>query len=155
MSTHSVVSIMRGDKIESIYVHWDGYLSYVGVVLQKYYDLKKTNELMKLGNISSLGAEIGEQHDFDQKISSYKEDNTLHIRVASVCTAYGRDRREVDQQSKVHETVNEMINYYDEEHYYAMDEAGVWYYSSGRDRRCNKEWVLLSDAIEEDAESAQ
>ena len=145
MSTHSVIGIMQGDKIESIYSHWDGYLSYNGKVLQKYYDLEKTKQLMKLGSISSLGAEIGTKHSFDKK-RKYNDDATLGMLVADECTAYGRDRGETDQESRIHNSIKEMDSYYDEGHYYIMM-GDVWYYTTGGDISCGKELVLLSDAV--------
>jgi hypothetical protein len=51
--------------------------------------MDKVNALMKLGNISILGPEIGEKHDFDSL-----------IRNKNWCRVYGRDREYADQQVK-------------------------------------------------------
>ena len=59
MSIRSRIAIEHDRKFESIYCHHDGYLEYVGRKLQKYYnDPVKVRELMKLGDISSLGNEL-------------------------------------------------------------------------------------------------
>lgn len=56
MSTRCRIGVEHDGKIESIYCHHDGYLDYVGRKLQKYYnDIFSVRELMKLGDISSLG----------------------------------------------------------------------------------------------------
>ena len=53
-----------------------------GTLLEHYMDTQKVNELIELGGLSSLGAEIGHQVDFD---GPYE----LHI---GQCVAYSRDR---------------------------------------------------------------
>lgn len=59
MSTRSRIAIEHDGKFESIYCHHDGYLEYVGRKLQKHYDDPvKVRELMKLGDISSLGNDL-------------------------------------------------------------------------------------------------
>lgn len=59
MSTRSRIAIEHDGKFESIYCHHDGYLKYVGRKLQKHYDdVFKVRELMKLGDISSLGNDL-------------------------------------------------------------------------------------------------
>lgn len=59
MSTRCRIAVEHDGKFESIYCHHDGYLSYVGRKLQKYYDnIKKVRALMKLGDISSLGNDL-------------------------------------------------------------------------------------------------
>ena len=59
MSTRCRIAVEHDGKFESIYCHHDGYLSYVGRKLQKYYDnIKKVRALMELGDISSLGNDL-------------------------------------------------------------------------------------------------
>jgi hypothetical protein len=56
MGTRSRIGIMNDDgSIRSIYCHWDGYLSYNGVILYTSYNTKeKVNQLVDLGGLSSL-----------------------------------------------------------------------------------------------------
>ena len=84
MSTNAEIAVLNENgSVEAIYLHWDGYNhNGAGDMLREHYtELDKVKELIKLGDLSTLGPEIGEKHDFDS-------------RDASVCTAYGRDRGE-------------------------------------------------------------
>jgi len=84
MSTRSFIAIKKEDGYEGIYCHFDGYPEGVGKILYRHYkDEKKVKELIALGNISSLGEEIGNKHDFNDR-----PDNET--------TAYGRDRGEAE-----------------------------------------------------------
>lgn len=83
MGTRSnIIAINTKGIWQRIYCHWDGYPEHNGVILRdNYTDPTKIAALMALGDLSSLGPEIGVKHDFD-------------ARDANVCTAYGRDRAE-------------------------------------------------------------
>lgn len=89
MGTRSSIGIQNEDgSVTAIYCHWDGYPSYNGRVLVDHYsDEAKVRELMALGDISSLDAEIGTKHDFDKAPKGE-------------CNAYGRDRGEKDCEAK-------------------------------------------------------
>ena len=91
MATRSHIGVRNTDgTVDYIYCHWDGYPEHNGKILIDHYaDMDKVNALMKLGNISILGPEIGEKHDFDSL-----------IRNENWCRAYGRDREHADQQVK-------------------------------------------------------
>lgn len=92
MGTRSRIAIEDGEtgKVRSIYCHWDGYPEGVGkTLLEHYRDRAKVEELINLGSISVLGAEIGEKQDFDEPRDREK-DWTL---------AYGRDRGETDVEA--------------------------------------------------------
>lgn len=56
MSTNSNIGIRyENGKIDSIYCHWDGYPEYNGRILNESYNkLEKVQELIELGDISSL-----------------------------------------------------------------------------------------------------
>ena len=67
MSTRCLIGKKR-KRYHVIYSHWDGYPEKPGVgwTLKKYYtNPSKINKLIDLGGISSLGAEIGRKHDFN------------------------------------------------------------------------------------------
>jgi len=83
MATRSYIGVRNLDaSVDYIYCHFDGYPSWNGAILtQHYQDMDKVNALMKLGDLSVLGNEIGEQHDFDKPVKGW-------------CRAYGRDRGE-------------------------------------------------------------
>ena len=59
MGTRSRIGVMHGDKVKSVYCHWDGYLEHNGAILQEHYNSSKANFLVALGDISSLGRNIG------------------------------------------------------------------------------------------------
>jgi len=79
MGTHSRIGVMHGDKVKSIYCHWDGYLEHNGQVLEQYYDSAKANQLVALGDMSTLRPQIGEKHAFSQFDLPPEEDNELCI----------------------------------------------------------------------------
>lgn len=55
MATRSRIAIEKQDgTVDSIYCHFDGYLSGVGKTLFNHYDKEKLEKLIELGDISSL-----------------------------------------------------------------------------------------------------
>ena len=86
MATRSNIAYKTPEgKIRSVYAHWDGYVANNGRILEEnYQDQAKIEALVALGSISSLGQEIGERQDFNDR-STCKDEWTL---------AYHRDRGE-------------------------------------------------------------
>ena len=82
MATRSLIGKLNSDgTVTHIYCHWDGYPSHNGFLLQEYWNTPfKVDQLLALGDLSSLGKEIGEQQDFNG------------LRNRDWCMAYGRDR---------------------------------------------------------------
>lgn len=130
MATRSAIGIKHGDRIKAIYCHYDGYLEHVGRALHTYYqDSIKVNKLISMGNMSGIGADIGEKHVFNDR-SEYLADG-----IASQCTFYNRDRGEESVEFKSFATEADFIDYYNGsgcEFYYLYDH-GVWYYSVGKE----------------------
>lgn len=89
MGTRSQIGILESDgSVTSIYCHWDGYVEHHGPILRDHYKTEeKVRALLAIGDISVLGAEIGEKHDFDAAPKG-------------VCDAYGRDRGEESTEAK-------------------------------------------------------
>lgn len=81
MATRSRIGIYNADgTITGIYCHWDGYPENNGKILVDHYtSITKIRKLLKLGNLSSLGPEIGSKHGFND-------------RTDDECTFYRRDR---------------------------------------------------------------
>lgn len=129
MATRSAIGIKHGDRIKSIYCHYDGYLEHVGRALHTYYqDSIKVNKLVAMGDMSGIGADIGEKHVFNDR-SEYLADG-----IARQCTFYGRDRGEEAVEFKSFANEADFIDYYNGcgcEFYYLYDH-GVWYYSTGK-----------------------
>ena len=86
MATRSNIAMKTKEgKIVSVYCHWDGYVANNGrILLENYADISKIEALVALGSISSLGEQIGEAQDFDDR-STQKDEWTLF---------YSRDRGE-------------------------------------------------------------
>ena len=127
MATRSTIGIKHGNRIKAIYCHYDGYLGHVGLALHTYYqDSIKVNKLISMGDMSGIGAEIGEEHGFDAQ-KEYLADG-----IATVCTFYGRDRSEESVEFQSFDSEASFIDYYKgtgAEYYYLYDH-GVWYVAS-------------------------
>ena len=152
MGTHSRIGVMHGDKVKSIYCHWDGYLEHNGQVLEQYYDSAKANQLVALGDMSTLRPQIGEKHAFSQfdlppeEVEAYKE------LTQDWCTFYGRDRGETGTEWKVATTFEEFLEQADgcgAEYYYIMKD-GVWYCGTTYENThpLSKRLTLLSEALQ-------
>ena len=118
MATRARIGVLRTpDNVESIYSHWDGYPEGVGATLaESYTQSTKVDSLMALGDVSILGSEIGEQHDFELRSNNPGSKDW--------CLAYGRDRGETDVSSSTH-SLSEWPDC-DQEYEYLFDPAKGW-----------------------------
>ena len=138
MGTRSLIACTSNNYIfTSIYCHWDGYPSYVGKkLLEHYQDPGKVLTLMSLGSLSSLGAEIGYQHSFDAGPEI----------IGDMCTAYGRDRGERNQEAHVTKGKKSLLQTASNcgaEHIYLFTSGHwSWYKVSGASR-----WRKLTPAL--------
>ena len=97
--------------VRSIYINWDGYPHGVGkILLSNYQDLQKVEELINLGDISSL------QPELDQVI------------------AYHRDLNEEYSQPKLYRSIDAFFYSNTSDYGYVMNKEGVWMYKSGSKR---------------------
>ena len=106
MATRSAIGYKDlNGKIRAVYAHWDGYPAGNGRILQEnYQDLAKIEALIALGSISSLGPELGEKQDFNDR-STQKDEWTL---------AYHRDRGEelhVSEYDDIPSWIDDMEEY--------------------------------------------
>jgi hypothetical protein len=138
MTTSRIAKVQEDGSVKSIYCHWDGNPSYNGAILfDNYQDPDKIDALLNLGDISVLGFEIGEKHDFDNPPKG-------------VVNSYGRDRGETDIEAMVDESLDEFLNNIQEynEHYtYLYDETGEWVFLVD-----NSKFISLEEAIAKDVE---
>lgn len=118
MSTSSAIGVMHGSKAKVVYCHHDGYLDGVGRTLLTY-DSPSANELISLGDMSSLGYNIN-QTEF-----------------------YGRDRDETGIEFRVIFSDTELYDIYEGCEYFYIMQDGVWMVSRGPDT----EWRILADAL--------
>ena len=153
MGTRSMIAIENpySKAVKSIYCHWDGYLEHNGSLLEKHYSASpKVNNLIALGDLSSLRPEIGVQHSFSRLDSDLPEEEYERL-YGDMCTFYTRDRGE-DAPYKYFPTVNEALAYYDGswcEYFYLYrtaehEEQGKWYFKKGAKGR----WKRLKTALQ-------
>ena len=150
MGTRSRIAVMHGDNCKSVYCHWDGYLEYNGSILQKHYDSAKANNLVALGDLSSLKPEIGIQHAFGYHGTEISAED-YEKQFGNMCTFYGRDRGEKNvefQTDSSFESFIERVQGNCCEWYYIMRD-GVWYVGNvyGSDEQFYKKLVPLAEAL--------
>ena len=148
MGTRSRIGVMHGDNCKSVDCHWDGYLEHNGAILQEHYDSAKANNLVALGDLSSLSPAIDAGDDF-HSFDKPKEGVTVF---------YGRDRKETGTEFKTDSTFEAFLERVDGccgEWYYVMRD-GVWYVGNlyERDTKFYKQLVPLAEALETVKEAA-
>lgn len=99
MSTRARIGITQPQgSVRSIYTHWSGAPADHGPILLTHYaSLPRVLDLLELGNLSVLGPDIGERHEFERQ--------SLDDRFAQWCLAYGRDRGDPHEQALVDASV--------------------------------------------------
>ena len=146
MGTRSLIGMeQKNGTVKFTYCHWDGYIEHNGIILERYYnDENAVKELLNFGQISSLGANIGEKHAFNG-ITGVITDTEIGKKLNKICTFYHRDRG--DDMRKA-ENVNSLTDYIEQMDVYGAEFAyvfsgGKWYYSTG------KGFEILSESVEE------
>lgn len=157
MGTRSRIGVMHGNIVKSVYCHWDGYLSHNGAILQEHYDSVKANQLVALGDLSSLKQEIGAKHAFGTIGMTPAEQEAYEVEHGNSCTFYGRDRGETGTEWQVAHTFDEFLEQVNNccgEYYYIMRD-GVWYCGDtyGRTELSNK-LTALTEALASEKEVA-
>jgi hypothetical protein len=150
MGTRSGIGIENPNTgvIKAIYCHWDGYLQYNGSILNKHYDSSpKVNNLIALGDLSSLKPEIGVAHPFGYHGTNISEED-YEKQFGNMCTFYGRDRGETGTEYKRFESRRDFVQGIDGEYFYLFvyDEdlnSGKWFYKNYKDTA----WKRLSTAL--------
>lgn len=142
MSTRCRIAVKISDsEFKSVYCHNDGYPSWIGKTLLKYYNIKELAlALVALGDLSSLHESIEKPkgHSFDHRIEGYT-------------VAYGRDRGETG--TKAHESksvygVIKAANDSDGEWIYLFDcDKNKWFYAQtihAVKQKSKTEWFELT-----------
>ena len=133
MGTRSTIAYKEGNTIRAVYCHWDGYPSFNGRILQNFYqEARKIGQLVELGDLSSLGAELGVKHPFDERIDADEYKDTR-------CTFYGRDRGEDGVDAKEFGDIQEWLD-----NYSWSDYAYLWN---------GTEWLVHNTYVGKDAQS--
>ena len=153
MGTRSMIAIQNpySKDVRAVYCHWDGYLEHNGSILQKHYAASpKVNNLIALGDLSSLRPEIGEKHAFSQLDLCEADREAYEAQHGNSCTFYTRDRGE-DAPYKFFANAKEALDYYDGswcEYFYLFRyddslESGKWYFKKG----AKGPWKRLATAL--------
>lgn len=122
MSTRSFIAKeLPNGKYKTIYCHFDGYIDHNGVILNDLYNTeKKVDELLKLGNLSTLGVVTK---------PNKKQEHTFDNPQKYVCVAYGRDRQETEQEAQ-DITLHQMFKDTWIEYFYIFNKDGKWMVST-------------------------
>lgn len=123
MGTPSFVGIKENNTYRMIYVHYDGYISYMGNLLLNHYDENKLRAALELGNANYLGETLNPLPK--PKFSLFWPPKFQSTRGFS--EFYHRDLNKLWEHNKPFETSaeNDLFQY---GHVYVM-ENGVWYYA--------------------------
>ena len=154
MGTRSMIAIQNpySKDVRAVYCHWDGYLEHNGSILNKHYSASpKANNLIALGDLSSLRPEIGVQHAFGTIGMTDGEKEAYELEHGDSCTYYTRDRGE-STPFKVFPTLAKAADYYDGcgvEYLYVYKykksddyQSGEWHF-----KRPGGRWKKLAPAI--------
>ena len=121
MSTRSTIAVLQEDgTVKSTYCHWDGYPSWMGKILLEHYDTKTANQLLELGELSSLHPRIapekGEKHSYDKQAEG-------------VTVAYHRDRGDRPIRTNVSPSLEEYTKRlpYDGQSFNYLLRDNVWF----------------------------
>lgn len=131
MGSRSAIG-MKNEKgqIEAIYCHWDGYPEWVGKILVENYDTKeKVEELLALGDLSSLGKRVKPNED---------EIHTYENPVDDVTIAYHRDRGEELNPAGTYSSIEEFITEFKEawcSYFYVFDNGDWYVYEDSNDNK--------------------
>jgi hypothetical protein len=117
MATRSNIGILEDGKVKAIYVHYDGYPSGVGkTLLENYTDKTKIKDLIDLGSVSFLQANITkpEGHSFNKPTKGYT-------------VFYGRDRGEKGMEPQTYDSVRDVQ---DNDYTYIYDtDTAKWFWT--------------------------
>jgi hypothetical protein len=153
MGTRSMIAIENphSKAVKAIYCHWDGYLAHNGAILNEHYsNSPKVNNLIALGDLSSLRPEIGVQHAFSSLDVPKEEQEAYDKEHGNSCTFYTRDRGE-DAPYKHFESAKAALEYYEGswcEYFYLFRydadlESGKWFFKD----RNGGAWKRLATAL--------
>lgn len=110
MATRSTISIKEinefgNEQYKTIYCHWDGYPTNNGAILLEHYTTAdKVNELISLGDISSLRENVApsetQEHSFDKPLNdvviAYHRDRGEELSIDTAYTKKGIKGQEYD-----------------------------------------------------------
>lgn len=151
MATRSTIALEFADgTVAQVYCHWDGYLDNNGALLQDNY----TNpfilrDLIDLGDLSSLGPQIGTKHEFENPYQLGTPEYTdWAFTKKNMCTFYGRDRGESGTDAQYFKDYAEYVAKGQREEYNyilrQVDGQSVWFVNSDD---TNGQFITLATAM--------
>ena len=156
MGTRSTIALEYADgTVDMVYCHWDGYIEHNGRILFEHYkDPFKVQQLMDMGDLSSLGPVIGEQRPFCPAYSEKDPVKRAELDAAydaannaGWCTFYGRDRGEQNISARRFPNFEMYrLSHQYEEYDYILRTDGNWYVSTG-DKRYSKMDLAEVEAV--------
>jgi hypothetical protein len=136
MATRSTIALEFADgTVHQVYSHWDGYLDHNGRILQNHYlDPFKLRDLIDMGDLSSLGAEIGDKRPFNNPHSyGTPQYDAFNVQYKNQCLFFTRDRGDDLRVQKFKDFADYEQNHQYEEYEYILrqiDGQAVWFVSS-------------------------
>lgn len=142
MGTRSYIAMeLENDQgYRAVYCHWDGYPSHNGRILHDHYsDPAKLTALLDLGSISSLGTDLGEKHDFNNRGNNPAQ-----------TTFYGRDRGEQGTEAVIYPGLNALMDMVGDSwaEYLYVYSMGLWTFASVGINGVHYPLTLLSEELE-------
>lgn len=142
MGTPSTIGLRHiNGIIDSIDCHWDGYLCHNGYILENFYETAdKVNQLMKLGDLSSLGY----MGVYPEKITPEMEAKSIQgdMKLLDYIKSYARDFDD-DKILRHFDSEEEFLKYPFDDIYLFEESENKWYYI--HDNRS----IPLKDALEQ------
>ena len=147
MATRSTIAMeFPNGTVRQIYCHYDGYLENNGRILDTHYrDAAKIAQLIDLGDLSSLGSEIGSKRPFDcPHAYGTTEWENFQSQWRNQCLAYGRDRGETDTEFREFTSLQDFEDNVQHEQYNYVFREGEWFVSDNNGRS----WAKLNRVLE-------
>lgn len=142
MGTPSTIGLRHiNGIIDSINCHWDGYLSNNGYILENFYETAdKVNQLIKLGDLSSLGY----MGIYPEKITPEMESESIRgdMRLLDYIKSYARDFDD-DKILRHFDSKEEFLKHPFDDIYLFEESENKWYYIH------NNRSIPLKDALEQ------
>jgi len=144
MGTSCKIIVKSGDIYRGIRVHFDGYLEWAGVILFRNYNTDdKVFQLISLGDLSVLDANIGTKFDASDEHQRFEKRNEHQ------CVAYHRDYGRPLHISEGH-TLEEVFE--NEDHAYFWDGEDWIYCPYGKPLALLKDLIPIQQALESKSE---
>lgn len=130
MGTRCYIGKLEKDGgVRAIYCHYDGYVDGVGKTLKDFYDSGNIDQLLELGDLSSLG----NNPISSPRLWSHSAESMRDLLSGEFCMAY-KDRGEEDVDAKIFENVDDYKKVFSDNigiEYLYLLEGNDWFVSEG------------------------